>query len=179
MSGERSQVVTWALVLAATACAGRTIPHDSALEHLPHITWEMSAGQVNSMSKVCRSRDSETRCVLRPNVDEQLTATVTLELHGAAEPVTYAGNVRTNFLSTRLDHPVKETVEPGNNFKTVAILDDVVPTPGNYAMDVELMAHMGETNHPIRVSIPVVVEAASPSPPKEPDPAPATSDARR
>jgi hypothetical protein len=44
----------------------------------------------------------------------------------------------------------------------VAILDDVTSTPGEYAMDVELTAQMGETNHPIRVSVPVRVEATIP-----------------
>lgn len=152
-----------ALALVLTACsAGRTIPHDSPAEHLPHITWEMAAGELNAMNDVCRSSQNDIPCVLRTGADSpRLTATLALELHGAAQTVTYTGSVRTDFLDGKQDHPIKETVDSGKNLKAVVILDNVTSKPGPYTLQIDLMARMGEASHPIRLVVPVTVEALS------------------
>ena len=148
------------LALAMSACAaGRTLPHDAPAEDLPHISWELSAGGVSAMSRVCTSRSPETPCVLRASATSaQQTATLTIDFHAAAQPVSYTGTIATNFLQTKPEHAINETPEPGQAVRSLAIVDRVTSAPGQYALGIDLVGNMKGTIQPVRMQIPVTVE---------------------
>jgi hypothetical protein len=146
--------------LAASGCAANVV-HNAPFEDLPHVGWEMSADVTPSDSRlVCASGRGDERCALEASTpDRQQLASFTLQLHGAAQTVAYIGTLRASFLAgePRL-HDIQDIAVPGRSLKQVTVVDSVTSVPGDYEVEVELLASMGQTTRPIRFSIPVSVK---------------------
>ena len=146
--------------LVVGCAAGQTIRQDAPAENLPYVTWEISAGSgEGDTSVVCSSRQTARTCLLTASTTKmQQAASVTLELHAAAQPVSYTGTITPGFLASQHPQKVTHTLEPANKVSVFTVLDAITSKPGSYTIDIELSAVMGGTSHPIRVSVPVTVQ---------------------
>ena len=149
------------LVFLVLSCgAGRNVEHPAPAEHLPHITWAMATGKdKGDTSVVCSSEESARPCVLEASAPgTPRFATVSVDFHAAAQAVAYTGTITPGFLVSSRPHDVKQQLEPKTEVKTVSIVDAVTSTPGAYTLDVELSGMMANTNHLIKLSVPVTVK---------------------
>jgi hypothetical protein len=145
----------------AVACgAGQTIRHEGPAEHLPHLTWEISAASSRGADSVlCSSQHRDRTCVLKASTsDTQQAAAVSLELHAASQSVSYTGTITSGFLVNPHSHEVTQTVAPEDRVKVIGLLDAVSSKPGDYTFNVEMSGLMGATQYPIRFSVPVTVQ---------------------
>jgi len=84
-----------------------------------------------------------------------------LELHSAAQSVSYTGTITPRFLVGQRSQEVAQTVAPEDDVKVIGVLDAVNSKPGEYTLDVEMSGLMGGIRYPIRFSVPVTVQEKS------------------
>jgi hypothetical protein len=166
MAHHRPVAVWWSslLLLATTGCAGFVAPVAPGPATAPRVSWIVKSGEADSNShEICRS-DRPEPCVLEASSGSRPTdVTVSVFLYDAGVTTKYQGAFLSEFIKSAkvIGHEttVDYTCEPAKRPTGFAVTGPVVARPGDYKLNIALLATVpGRTDpHQFTESVPVRV----------------------
>ena len=155
------RIVASSLILIATAaCGGRIAPAAPGAPTEPRASWSIRAGEPNSEHEVCRS-DAQTPCVIEASTSAKpMNVVIAVYLYDAGAPTKYQGAFQAKFIGERgHETKVDYQIDPNKKPTAVAVVGRVTSAPGNYELNMALLADVPGRTDPRQFahSIPVRV----------------------